>query len=141
MFASTTTKDITVNGDDGASVVVTIQKLSWKKLRKAAEASTAAAIASAATVGADRMKAMREIAPKPEDGKVEDPAAKYRQYDREKVLIYGVLKWTSSVQVQDGLEDLDEAVADQLHRAILDLSIPSDEKAVQGEGSARSTVS
>ena len=135
MFASTKTKDIAVRDDDGGNVDVTIRKLSWKQLRAAGEANTADAVKSANVAGPELLKAMRDVAaPPPSEKPKEDPAERYRRYQREAVLGFGVAKWTLDRPVKEGLDDLDEETVDLLHREILDLSLPPvDANAARGE--------
>jgi hypothetical protein len=131
-FATAVTDTVTI-GD----VTVTIKKLNWKQLRKASEAQTAAyyALVGKAPKGlldaqAERAKeraADADIADKPKEHN-------YAGYDRDVVLQAGVKSWTVDAKLPSGLDDLDEATAEHLHKAILDLSLPPlDPAAVEAE--------
>lgn len=135
MFASfkTDTVEIPDDRDAGKAIVVTIVKLNWKKLREAADKQSSAAMALAARAPAEMMKtwgdaaAAKEAAAEKSGVAVErddDPESRYRQYDREIVLLRGIREWTAELKLtQEALDDLDEPSADKLHRAILDLSL------------------
>jgi hypothetical protein len=76
-------------------------------------------------------EAVIEPEPETEEAKAkrlkERQEARYEQYDRQLVLQAGIVRWTvkdASVN-PDNIADLDADIANQLHRAILDLSLPA----------------
>ena len=146
MFASRVTKDVEVK--DGAAVtLVTIRKLSGRSLEKAREAKAAAQLASLRNASKDLLQAMRsseldaaaaQLAAKRE-AESKDPKAqakaRYDAHDRETVLNAGIWRWSCPEPVNpDNIADLDEAIAQQLHEAILDLSLPGLDVAEIAEG-------
>jgi len=138
MFASRITGTVQV-GD----VVVTIAKLSWKKLREASEANTENQLATARAVGPEMMRAFREMGETAKD-EAAKPGDRYKGYDREKVLLAGIRSWTAPEKVTpDTVGDLETAAADEIFRAIIDLSVPEKEvaEAQRGEYSGASTGS
>ena len=129
MFASQTTGQLTFENGDGTSVVVTIQKLNWQSMRRAQEEQSTRAMAMAAKAGPELLQMWnKENTNKPPVASTatdqETREQQYRAYDRETVLLKGVRSWTASIDLAQGLGDLDEPTADRLHRAILDLSLP-----------------
>jgi hypothetical protein len=149
MFASMKTDTVTLREDaEGGApteVTVTVQKLSWRQLREASEKATENAIRSAQAAGGDLLRAMRDVATPatqqtPDEKALAEREALYRQYDRGTVLRLGVLKWTHATKLPAGLDDLDEAAAETIHRKVLDISLPQkDEARLRGEDSGRST--
>lgn len=150
MFASKTTSTVTLHDDAFGDVVVTIQKLSGHALEEAEKIrsdesmilalkmQSAMAVPALAEAVAARV-AMKASAP-------DQPAAavdvqlrceqRYKQYDRNTVVRSGVRSWLSTAKeklpsVQIGVQDLDDASAEQLHRAILDLTLPAIDVAAQ----------
>lgn len=144
MFASKTKKTVEIN-DDGSTVVVTVRKLGWKKLREAAEAQTTAAISTATKAGPAIMQMWAAEADKDKKGeeKEKSPDARYASYDRDTILRAGIESWTAAAKLPDAIDDLDDEAADALHRAIVDLSVPAPEVAARakGEGASPSTGS
>lgn len=140
MFASKITSTVTVGAN-----VVTIAKLSWKKLREASEANTENSIGTARMVGPELMQAFNAMGDKAERNVAEQPADRYKAYDREKVLFAGIRSWTdTAVKVSpESICDLESDAADAIFRAIIDLSIPEKEvaEAQRGESSGASTGS
>lgn len=145
LFAS----DITEALEIGASVV-TIRKLSWKKLREAAQAKADAEIGFMAKAGRDVMQTMRDAIQSRQvtppltenyDPVVDLPAqreARYQGYDRGVVLAKGIKSISNGdgkpiPKLTEAIEDLDEAIAERCHRAILDLSLPPLEAGAQKE--------
>lgn len=131
MFASVVTESIEI-GD----VTVTIQKLNWKKLREAAQVRSEEARATMKALP----QAMLDQMARGSDGEKKAPevpidvqrTARYTMYDRDKVLRAGVKAWTAQDRKLPGaLDELDEEVAEQLLRAILDLSLPPLEPGVE----------
>jgi hypothetical protein len=123
MFASQVTDTVTIG-----EVVVTVRKLSWKSLGHAAEIKQNDVMALMAKAGnaAGQLSDRREHREKVEPTVQQKHEARYTQYDRGAVLQAGVKAWSATDKKLPGaLDDLDEAVAEQLHRAILDLSLPS----------------
>lgn len=134
MFASQTTDTVTIQ-DQAGPVTVTIRKLAGKALRRAATVQLEgtlrrAALASAAVAvsGEQLANALSAL----EEKKAKTPLTaqqlreqRYTQYDREEVLRAGIQSWTSKETLNDrSRDDLDDDAAEQLHRAILDLSLP-----------------
>jgi hypothetical protein len=143
MFASKHTKAIPF--PEG---VVTIRKLAYGDLDDAAEARQRKAAQSARDMGPEMVKAFRDGAEKPvaepakltpEQEKAARTKARYESYDRNIVLVRGVVSLpdTAAEQTAKAVRELDEPTADQLHREILDYSLPpldeSEAKAV-GKG-------
>lgn len=136
MFAASVKSTVAIG-----EVSVTIRKLSAKSLDKAAEATQAAAAATARAFGADMVRAVqdatRDIAPAaPVVLTVEQQKkARYGAYDRGSVIRAGVVEWTAPEKLPEALEDLDEEATQQLHEAIIDLSLPPiDPKVAEGKG-------
>jgi hypothetical protein len=124
MFASRIKKQIEI-GEGDEKGTVTIRKLSARSLDKAREARQIGAAALTSRLGSDLIKAFRETAQDQE--KLAAPTgveAHYSAYDRATVLTQGVEHWTFKESLKEGLEDLDEAAAELLFRAIVDLSDP-----------------
>lgn len=154
MYASESTDTITIAAAAGP-VVVTIQKLNWKLLKKAARlkydemvanaarltaghssgALAAALAARAAQAAAEQNQPAQAIG---DDAPVAPEArrpsalelerareARYGQYDQETVLLGGVRSSSDKKAPADLVSDLEEGAADKLHRAILDLTLPA----------------
>jgi hypothetical protein len=135
MFASRTTSTVTIG-----AVVVTIQKLNWKALGQASEAAAPQIEKAAAEarrlvdgLGAEVIAAIEKR--RAEKGTADDSEQRrerrYRQYDRAAVLRAGIKSWTAEEKLPGAIDDLEEPVAEQLHRAILDLSLPPIDAAAQ----------
>ena len=126
-FAQAVTDTVTI-GD----VTVTIKKLNWKQLRKASEAQSAAYYALVSKAPKALLDAQAASAKEKGGDQAEEKPKQhnYAGYDRDVVLQAGVKSWTADAKLPSGLDDLDEATADQLHRAILDLSLPPLDPAV-----------
>jgi len=136
MFASRVTKEVEV--DDGESLVkVTIQKLSARALDKAREAKSIAQLTAMRPASKDMWQGMRSaemdrLADELKEKRANEAAdpkararARYDLHDREHVLQAGIVRWTSVTLLSEkALDDLDEATAQKLHEAILDLSLP-----------------
>lgn len=127
MFATGVTKEVVI-GD----VTVTIKKLNWKKLRDAAQARTEVARAEMKALPSAMLERIvaRQAGTGP-DGAPPAPVpieqqrlARYASYDREIVLRAGVKSWTVDAKLPEAVDTLDEETAEQLHRAIVDLSLP-----------------
>jgi hypothetical protein len=157
MFASRVTRDVEVEGEGGAAVFVTVQKLSARSLEKAREAKSAAQLASLRAASKDMLQVWRsaeveEAAKRLAEKRAQEVAdpkarakARYDAHDREHVLLAGVVRWTAKAPngepipvAPEHLLDLDEATAQTLHEAILDLSLPpldpADAEAVLAKG-------
>ncbi len=142
LFASDITDTLEID-----SSVVTIRKLSWKKLREAAQAKADAEIGFMAKAGRDVMASMREAmafrqgGATPQESQQTVPStdapvdletqreARYGGYDRGAVLLKGIKSISNGdgkpiPKLTEAIEDLDEATAERCHRAILDLSLP-----------------
>lgn len=142
MFASQTTDTVTIQ-DPAGPVTVTIRKLAGKALRRAAEVQFHASMrraAIASTVATQTSEELQQaLAAREAEQKKETPTAeqlrerRYLQYDREEVLRAGIKSWTATEKIDDtSRDDLDEAAAEQLHRAIVDLSLgPVEVKVVE----------
>jgi len=118
MFASDTKRDVPV-GD----VTVTVRKLSGRSLEKASEAQSISAATVTRSFGPEVMKVLREG--RAEQTPEQRTASRYQAYDRQSVLVAGIMRWTSPVPLAQGIDDLDEESAELLFRAILDLSLPA----------------
>lgn len=129
MFASRVQKTIEVEGEP-----VLIQKLSAKSLDKAARAAQMQSLADVREAGAEVLRAFRDSdavdrARKAMEERKLDPEAqrkaRYGAYDRELVLLAGVVSLPGAEKVtREVLDDLDIEAAQQIHEAILDLSLP-----------------
>ena len=127
MFASRVTKDVTISGEDGSDdVIVTIQKLSARSLDNAQTQRHIALGQTARGLGADVLQTIRDIPDKVETEKTPEElrTARYGSYDRDSVLISGIVRWTAEITLDKGVGDLDEETATTLFHEILDLSLP-----------------
>jgi hypothetical protein len=152
MFASRTTKEVTITDKDGTFIVL-ICRLSADSLDRAREVRQVQAMKQAAVMTAmiqstPEVEKMIQDAQDRREAKAKDPAAvkaaRYAQYDRTSVLRAGIRSWSdTTMPVETGVADLDGPAADVLHRAILDLSIdePAEVEEAQGKETAHSTVS
>lgn len=130
MFASAITKNVSV-GD----VTITIRKLSWKKLKEAAQANSDSALATASKLSPEMLKAFREMDERQIASAQSSAQDRYKGYDREKVLNSGIVSWTATTKLSaDAIADLEEDVAEQVYRAVIDLSIPPKEVAEAHRG-------
>jgi hypothetical protein len=133
LFAKHSTKVVEI-GD----VQVTVRKLSWKSLEKAKVAKSAEQAASLRPYGGEVVKALHS----PElteaaanlKKKKNDPGerlkAHYERFDRSSVLYAGIVSWSIEDKVNpEAIDDLEEAVAEELHRQIVDLSAPFKDEA------------
>lgn len=135
MFAKQVTKDVEVGEE-----IVTIRKLSGKKLQLAREVRRGEQVSNMRELGAEMIRAFREekekmAAAKPEALPIpaQEPSLEEKQkarrdsfseYDRDTVLVSGIAKWTAKVPVNpENIADLDEETAQKLHDEILDLSV------------------
>lgn len=146
MFASKITGQVVITSH-GREITVAIRALAGKALRKASEARELAAARAAGSIGVDALQALR--AANKASGTAAAPLTaeqRYALYDVDTVLAAGVTGW-SAVDDEDKaigvctetLADLEADAETQLHRAILDLSLPPiDPKAVEelGKGAA-----
>lgn len=144
MFASAVTDDVKV----GTSTVK-IRKLSWRSLEKAQEDRILQQARKAQAIGAEVVRLWRENpAPAEVPAKVDTPATespeqrqerldrqiartreeRYASYDQGHVLSAGIVAIIDENHTVTDLEkaigDLDKFAAEQLYRAILDLSLP-----------------
>lgn len=96
--------------------------------RAQAEAAAAAAVAAPP---ADGDAPPVEVAPAVVVDTAAQREARYQRYDRDTVVRSGVRSWLCGdkekplPQIQAGVQDLDDDAMTTLHRAILDLSLPS----------------
>lgn len=109
--------------------VVNIRALSGKSLRKAGEARQITAAQNAKSWGGELVQIFSK-ADTPEgkaerEKKAADPEARYNHYDRESVLIAGVTGWDSEEKLTNLDEQLTDEDAEKVHRAIIDLSLPT----------------
>lgn len=139
MFASKTTGTVTLDG-----VIVTIQKLSGRALEDAAKVKHDEAMVLALRLNAAlSAPGVAEAVQARAERQAEAPAVvvdadrqrqqRYGKYDRPTVLRAGVRSWKAAEPLPSlatGIDDLDEDAAEQLHRAILDLTLPSIDPAV-----------
>jgi hypothetical protein len=136
MFASKITKDITVRDGD-KDVKVTIRKLSGRSLQNASEARQVSVARMAKAMGAEMVQAYQARQEATDKAsKILDPSeARFTLYDRETVLVAGIASWDVDIDVAEGVKDLDEDTANDIFRAIITLSVPTEEerKAVQGK--------
>jgi hypothetical protein len=130
MGASNTTGTIEIDGK-----TVTYHKLNWKKLREASDAQTLAYYAQVskapkalldaqATTTAQAKGSATGVADTPKEHN-------YAGYDRDVVFRAGVKSVPGVEKVNTWLDDLDEVDAKRLHKAILDLSLPPLDPAVE----------
>lgn len=168
MFARFVTKDVTVKvttpevvavlGSD--QVVVTIQKLSGSSLEKTRIQRTIVQAAPLRAYGAELLKGLQskelDEAAAALAAKKTDPAdlrkLRYDAHDRESTLMAGIIRWSceekfplgSGADKAKSISDLEEAVAQQLHEEIVDLSAgpitAAEAQAKEGESSGRSTA-
>jgi hypothetical protein len=140
MFASKHTKSISF--PEG---VVTIRKLAYGDLDDAQDARQRKAAQSARDMGPEMVKAFRDGGEKPaatpvqltpEQDLAAQKKARYDSYERSIVLVRGVasLPDTAAENTAKAVRELDEPTADQLHREILDYSLPPLE---EGEAKAQ----
>jgi hypothetical protein len=135
MFAKQVTKDVAVGEE-----IVTVRKLSGKTLQKARDARRVEQVQNMRDIGAEMIKAFREerekvaqarpeALPIPAKEPTKEELEKARKdsfadYDRDTVLVAGVVRWTAKVPVNsENIADLDEESATLLHNEILDLSV------------------
>lgn len=127
MFASLVTSQVVF--EDGA---VNIRKLSARSLEKAQEARQIKAASLSKGLGAELIKAFSDgtadkvaesVASKPVDLEAMRKA-RYTGYDPEQVITAGVVSWTYSLKLSEGIPDLDEEASKKIFEAILDLSLP-----------------
>ncbi len=142
MYASKVIREIEVKSGD-TTLAATIRKLSWKKLDKAQTIERSGAIATARETGAELVKAFRELNKAEAAGEITPEVkrkARYGQYDKATVLESGLTKLDgadTSDAIAARIEELDMAEAQQIHEAILDLSLPpidADEAAAVPKG-------
>lgn len=136
MFASKITQDLVVQDDDGKDRKVTIRKLSGRSLQNASEARQVSVARMARAMGPEMIEAVRAREAKKEANQVLDPSeARFQLYDRETTLVAGIASWEFEMDVVDGVKDLDEDNAERIFRAIITLSVPTQEerKAVKGK--------
>jgi hypothetical protein len=129
MFASRITDTVEI-GD----VVVTIQKLSWKSLRKAEEAKSDAALGHLAKMGNAAGAIQERADARHKDRELDDTAKRemrYAAYDRDVVLRAGIKSWTADEKLPGAIDFLEEAAANKIFRAIVDLSLPPLDAAVE----------
>ena len=143
MFASRTIRKIEFTGEDGAPVnVVTIRKLSALELaeagderrteiRKLSESMGASlmdefrqAAAKAAAAKAEKVEKAEPKKPLTEEEQKKAREASFFGYARAYVLKAGIMSWTDSMPLEQGIKELDEAAADRLFKEILEISIP-----------------
>ena len=129
VFASETQAEVAVE-----DVQVTIRKLSGRSLEKAAEARQIALGSTVRSFGPDLIETFRKT--KRDETPEAQAQARYSGYDRHTVLTAGVVRWTADKGLREGIEDLDEAAAEKLFRAILELSLPAPAVAAEAEKKA-----
>jgi len=140
VFASAIKGAVEISG----GVTVSIRALSWKSLKKAADAQQAEAIATAKGAGADVLQAFSAMKADPDrvDAMRTKIAkdARYTSHDLETVLRSGIEAFSDHTDKEKGLTELTEADATKTFRAIIDLSLPTPEEAEaeQGKGSVDS---
>lgn len=149
MYASETTDAVTISAKSGP-VVVIVQKLNWKSLKKAAQIRYDESIAQSTRISAMRsgsalMTALAARAAelkeaKGSDGEATPPTeaelekareARYRLYDEQTVLEDGIQSSSDKKPKEKLIADLEEGAADRLHRRILDLTLPPIEPGAQ----------
>lgn len=129
MFASKTLGQVVVN-DGEVEVTVKIRKLSRRQLFTASEAQSEQAARQMNRMNPEVLRGIHAAGQ--EELKRREEAEKnkklpfeinYSAYDVETVLLAGIVSWSVPVDVQKGIEDLDEATSQKIFKAILDLSI------------------
>lgn len=141
MFASETRRDVAIEAEMG-TVMVTIRKLSARSLDLAAEQRQVVIARTSKNFGPEWMKAFRdESAAREEEEKrkptpEEEREAIYAAYDRDYVLLQGIVRWSNASKEysKEAIEDLDEETATKLYREIIDLSKPTREAKESAEG-------
>lgn len=142
MFASRERRDINI-GD----VVVTITRLSGRKLEEAERARELVVATMSKNFGSEVLRAFREDTPeKQEERRAKKPTleerrkARYTSYDRTTILRKGIIRWTATdergnpVPIEEGVNDLLEEHAQKLHEEIVDYSLgPLSEEEVEAE--------
>jgi hypothetical protein len=147
MFASREERTVQVkDGDD--TVDVTIRKLSGRNLERARQASTIEQGPAIKSMGGEVIKALQsdalnELAK--ELKKDADPKARYKKYDRQTTLELAIKRWSCEKKMPlspTSIEDLEEAVAQQVFEAVIDLSDPPPAVAeAQGKGDSEASTS
>jgi hypothetical protein len=152
MLAYRTRKDVTIGSE-----VFTIRKLSGSSLEKASAARRINSIREAAALGREALAAFKEASAARNREKPQEPTpeekkrARYALYDRDSVLLSGIDAWTLKDEkgrlehIAENVLDLPEEIAQELHEAIVDLSLGPIELAevreAEGKGSGPSTDS
>lgn len=145
VFASETRKTVVIE-----DLQVVVRKLSGTSLAKARAVRQGIDMGNTRGLGGELFKVIREMeaarsAPRSEDGA---PAPKKEptleelkekrlgEFDRDDLLIRGVESWSAAAPLPSGLQDLTEAVQQQLFEEIVELSCgPLDpKKAAEGKG-------
>ena len=124
------TGNVTISND----VTVDFRQLSGKSLRKAAQARQSESAQNAKNYGGELMKIFSEDTPEKKaerERKAAEPEARYERYDRGTVLTQGVTGWDRALENlgTDPEDQLSEADAEKVYRAIIDLSVPTAEEA------------
>jgi len=123
MFASRTKKTIEIE-----DIVVVVRKLSANSLRKASEARQGVVTSRIRGMGAEVLKMFREMpASELAQARViqDNRQARFSTYDRDSILLSGIDSWSAEEKLgPESIADLDEAAAQLLYEAILDLSLP-----------------
>jgi len=127
-------------------VTVNIRKLSARSLEKAPAARQAAVGMTMKGFGTEVLQFIREgVAERTDKTESQEEKEPYGTYDREATLIAGIESWDAMrpnektgdqepIPLLDGIADLDEAAAEKIFRAIVDLSIPSQEENEEAQG-------
>jgi hypothetical protein len=136
MLASNTKKPIKVGEE-----TVTVRKLSYTALKRAADLRETARARVLRDFGGDVLKAFRAQTQgtSAQAGPVDVEKLKktrYDGFDRESVLVGGIVSWTLNVPANpENIADLEDDAARVIFEAILDLSLPPvDVKAVEELG-------
>jgi hypothetical protein len=125
MFASKIVREMSVDGE-----TVVIRKLNHAVLERARDAKSAKGARSLRDFGGEVLKVLQsneygELKAKKEEDPNAPRVARYNSFDRTIVLSAGIVSWTAGVNLSaDTIEDLDEATAQTLYEAIVDLSLP-----------------
>lgn len=137
MLASNVKKQVKVGEE-----TVTVRKLSYMALKRAQDLRETQRARVLRDFGGDVLKAFRaqpvsaQAGVRPEEELERLQKARYDAFDRESVLVGGIVSWTLSVPANpENIADLEDDAARLISEQIIDLSLPPIEaKAVEELG-------
>jgi len=141
MFASATKKELKFGDTD----FITVRKLSGYQLDLCRDEAQAKNVGHLRRLGGELITAMNsnemnEAASKLKESRAEkkaaDPKAKYGEFDRMTTLKQGIVAWSAGEVTDVGLQDLDDATAQETFEGIIDLTLPSiaQQEAIEEKG-------